>query len=243
MFFIVGVSFAQDSIHGKIYGDKQVAKYVKVTNILKNVFTYSDENGEFALKASIDDTIFFSSSFYENKRIVVDSLCFSETKVIQLKDKVNQLEEVVLKDNPNNKEFDTKTYEKELNTLIYNDIKNKPWEYKFSSLSGEGINLKGFKYLKEKLFKKKEQHNIETKKLEPITYIDLKNLNNSDIFFNDNFFTNELNIPIEFKYIFFEYFDEQKINSELLCDNKRLVLIEKFVEVSNSFLTTLNNKD
>lgn len=234
-----GIVSAQDSIQGKIYGDSAIAKYIKISNTIKKTTTFSDENGNFSIKASVGDSILFSSSFYEKKKIILDITHFSEIFVIQLKDKINQLDEVVLKEDLLEKEFYVKTYKKELNVLINNDIKNKPWEYKFPPLQGQGINLKGFKYLKEKLFPKKETDKKYIISW-PITYEDLMKLNTNDEFFSDTFFTEDLKISKDFKNIFFAYFEDQKISSKLLSAEKRLLLIEKFFEISDNFLDIIN---
>ena len=41
--FMCALSFGQDSIYGKIYGDSAVAKYIKITNTIKDISTFSDE--------------------------------------------------------------------------------------------------------------------------------------------------------------------------------------------------------
>jgi len=237
---LTGVSFAQDSIHGKIYGDREIAKYIKVSNIIRNTTTFSDEKGNFNLKASIGDSIIFSSSFYEKKKIVIDKTHFTEILIIQLKDKINQLEEVILNQGFLEKDFNNETQTKELTVLIKNDVVKNPWEYEVPPPSRQGINLKGFLYLKKLLFPEKDKKGEKNITYEPISYEDLKKLNRDDTFFNDMFFTKDLKIPGDLKYIFFEYFDDQKISSELLSGEKRLLLIQKFFEVSNAFLSIVN---
>lgn len=237
LLLICGIVSGQDSIYGKIYGDNEIAKYVQVSNIIKNTNTFSNEEGNFSLKASIGDSIIFSSSIYEKNKIIIDSTHFSKTLVIQLKDKINQLDEVILKEVLLEKEFNVKTYKKELNITINNDIKNNPWEYEIPSNYGQGINLKAIKNL---IFPKKNKKHII---FGPILYDDLKKLNTNDEFFSDRFFTNDLKIPKDFKYIFFEYFDDYKISSKLLRDEKRLELTEKFFELSKKFLNQVNTPD
>lgn len=55
--------FSQQKITGKIYGEKAVAKHVRITNITQDTSTYSDEKGDFSINASENDTISFESSF------------------------------------------------------------------------------------------------------------------------------------------------------------------------------------
>jgi hypothetical protein len=247
-FFILSSAaiFAQDSINGKIYGDKAIAKYIKVSNTIKNTTTFSDKNGNFSLKASVGDSILFSSSFYEEKNILINSTHFSEIFVVQLKDKVNQLDQVVVKNDLSQREFNAKSYNKELNVLINNDIENKPWEYKPKSDFSQGVDLiGGFLYLKNRLFPKKDtkdqvKDNKNNISLGIISYYDVIRLNSNDEFFDDTFFIKELKIPKNFKRIFFSYFNDQKISAELLAHEKRLLLIEKFYEVSDKFLNTIS---
>ena len=63
-FFIIsilisGAIFAQDNISGKIYGEKSVARYVKVSNITQGLITFSDEKGGFTINAIKNDSISF----------------------------------------------------------------------------------------------------------------------------------------------------------------------------------------
>jgi len=237
--------YSQDSIRGKVYGAKAVAKYIKISNTKKNIRTFSDENGSFSLKASVGDSIVFSSSFYEKKLMVLDNDDFLETIVVQLKEKVSELDEVYLEEVPE-KEFDITIYNEELSLLVENDVENKPWAYKpQADPRYGGVNLAGFIYLAKKFFsnKKKEKKKKKTERnprLKIISFYDLVKLNTNDVFFNDTFFTKDLNIPKDYKHIFFEYFQDQKISSELLNEDKRLLLIEKFIELSPKFLNSLD---
>ena len=74
----------------------------------------------------------------------------------------------------------------------------------------------------------------------PISYYDLIKLNSNEAFFNDTFFTEDLKIPQDFKYIFFSFFEDQKISAELLSPEKRLLLLEALFKESKKFLNSVN---
>lgn len=238
------MGFAQEHIYGIIYGDNAVAPYIKISNTTNNATTFSGEDGSFILKASIGDTIIFASSFYKSKTVIVNKSHFSETFVVQLKEEINLLDEVILKNETKAKEFNPVTYNNELNVLIKDDIKNRPWEYKPQPDGQYGVNLAGFLYLAKKIFPKDENKYKYNKKkyvsIAKISYNDLMILNSTNNFFTDTFITNELKIPQEVKYIFFAYFEDQKISAELLSTEKRFLLMEKLFEVSGDFLKRIN---
>ena len=89
--------FSQQKITGKIYGEKVVAKHVRITNITQETSTYSDEKGDFSINASENDTISFESSFYIAQKIRVKALHFTEILVIQLKIKSMNMRKLPLK--------------------------------------------------------------------------------------------------------------------------------------------------
>lgn len=243
--FISGMSIAQESIYGIIYGNNAVVPYIKITNTTNNSTNFSSEDGSFTLKASIGDTVIFTSSFYENKTLVLNKTHFSETLVIQLKEEINILEEIILKNDTKIREFNPVDFNEELNVLIKTDVENQPWEYKPQPDGQYGVNLAGFLYLAKKIFPKNE-HNYKFKKKKyvstlKISYNDLMTLNRTDNFFTDTFITNDLKIPKESKYEFFAYIEDQKISAELLNNENQFLLTEKLIEISADFLNSINH--
>lgn len=245
--FTFGIAIAQDSVNGKIFGDDAVAPYIKISNITKSTTTFSNENGSFSLQASIGDTLIFDSSFYQNKTLIISTIHFSETLVIQLKEEINLLEEVILKNETKIKEFNLVVFNEELNVLIKTDIENQPWEYKPQPDGQYGVNLAGFLYLAKKIFPKDEhKYKYQKKKYvskAKISYNDLMILNSTDNFFTDAFITNDLKIPKEFKYVFFAYFEDQKISTSLLSSENTFLLIEKLFEVSTNYKNRMNQTE
>jgi len=159
LIFLSEISFSQDSIYGKLYGGKAIAKYIKVSSPTKNTTTFSDENGNFSLKATVGDSIIFSSSFYEEKLIVVNKIHFSEVFVVELKDKINELDEVILTNNFRRKEFNLEEFNYRLNIQIKNDIRRNPQKYRRPPSPRGGVNLREIVHLTKKLFKKNKKYN------------------------------------------------------------------------------------
>lgn len=237
MALITGTITAQDTICGKIYGDKAVAKYVKVSNNLTKFTTYSDNKGQFCTKASLGDSIVFTSLFFEKKVVVLNDTHFGETLVIQLKDKVNELDQIVLK----NDEFDPEVYNTEFSMLIQNDIEKNPHEYSACPSPSGGINLMGFINLAKKILSKKDAklkrpNNVENKSYRIISHNDLQNLYNEANFFNDSFITKDLKIPKASKSLFFDFFESQRVSLDLLNPEKQFLLCDKLIQESHNFL-------
>lgn len=68
--------------------------FISISNISKDKYAFSDENGFFSIPASLGDTINFSHLNYKDKNVILSSL--SDSLSIYLEPKNNLLEEVVL---------------------------------------------------------------------------------------------------------------------------------------------------
>lgn len=99
-FFTLAVFSQSTEIQGNVYS-VQTGKglpNVHILNLNKVVGTTSDEEGNFALKASVNDTLYLSFLGYKSIKIAVtnDMLRFSDTK-IGMTELAYALEEVVVK--------------------------------------------------------------------------------------------------------------------------------------------------
>ena len=59
-------------INGRVYDHESSVKGAKISNISKNSFSYSDEQGDFSIDASIQDTLKFTSLFHEEKKLILN---------------------------------------------------------------------------------------------------------------------------------------------------------------------------
>ena len=198
LLFLMPFAVNSQNITGFIYDAKSVLKDIKIFNTSKKIMTYSDDTGTFTIKASINDTLVFSSLFYEEKKEILTKTHFEDNIVIELKEILNNLNEVVISNDFKPKAFSSETYIIDLKTQIANDIKDNPHLYGQQSTS---LDLLKIASLIVKLFKKEK---IKTEAVKPITYKQLDSLFTEDKFFTNTFLIQDLKIPLEYKNLFFE---------------------------------------
>lgn len=223
-------SFSQE-ISGKLYGEREIARYVKITNMTNGKTAYSNVYGDFKIKAILHDSLIFSSPLYEEKKLKIDSLKVKGKFVVQLKGKVNQLAEVIVIDKVKFKEFDTEKLNFEFKSQLKDDIKRNPYFYEPQS-DGRFDIVKASNFIGEKigeLFKgkRKKKH---FKKITYMTYEDLEVLFSDSSFFNDDLIINKLNISIGDKFLFFSFCEERKLDSILLKDKNLFLLLDELIK-------------
>jgi hypothetical protein len=231
--FLFPLSLLSQNISGKIYDEESTVKGAKIFNSTKNSLTYTDDKGNFELPASINDTLIFTSLFHKRKRLKLVENHFKDVLVIELKKVVNDLDEVLV--TKENKTFNEKRYTADFGLQLKNDMKNNPHLY--SPAPSGNIDVVKIIGLVSKLFKRKR--NKETPIIR-ITYKQLDSLFSKSHFFNKSLLTNDLKIPKEFKYLFFEYCDAQQINRDLLKKENRFLLLDKLIKYSHGFLVILS---
>ncbi|GAA4960958.1 carboxypeptidase-like regulatory domain-containing protein [Algibacter aquimarinus] len=223
------------NISGKVYDAETNIKGAKINNKTKNIFTYTDETGNFNIPASINDSLVFTSLFHEEKTIEVSSKDFEITIVIELKKIINDLDEVLLTKTLENKEFSEEKYTQNLALQIQNDIKNRP--YLYGATPNYGLDFVQIFSGIAKLFKKKKKKNIATK---TITYKSLDSLFSKHKLFNKKLLVNDLEIPEINIPLFFEYCEVQNIDDKLLLDKNEFLLLDRVINYSKDFLVILN---
>ena len=80
LLFIVNLSFAQGNLTGRVYENKTRIPIagVSVQNLKSNIFTVTDKNGLFSIRAHVGDLITFSSFAYETDTLYVKDLGSTE---------------------------------------------------------------------------------------------------------------------------------------------------------------------
>jgi len=219
------------TLKGKVYDAESTVKGLKIYNLTQKTETQTDENGDFIIKAKVNDSIFFQSLFHHPKTIVVSEKQLNQLIVFELKKAVNELDEVLISEDPKEKPFKEEAYNTNLKNIIEEDKKNNPHLYNAAPKYGlDFVQLIGYVV---KLFrKKKSQEDI----FSAIKYDQLSVLFKNNSFFNDKLLANGLNIPKDYKYLFFEFCEAQQINSQLLHKDKKLELLDKLVLCSQRFL-------
>lgn len=234
-FFLFPFTMVSQHITGKIYDAETTVKGAKVFNTCKNIVTYTNNYGEFNIKASINDTLIFYSLFHKQKNMILDKDHFKDIIVIHLKKKINDLDEVVIRNNPKEKTYNQITFSNDFGVQLKNDIKNNPHLYGTSS--EYGLDFIRVISSVNKLFKK----NKKTTSNKFINHKTLDSLFSKDSFFSKNLLIENLKITDEYSPLFFDFCEEQNINQNLLEKENQLLLLEQLIKYSNKFIVTLNN--
>lgn len=101
MFLLIGThmqgAFSQTvEIHGRVESSLDVEN-INVINKAAHEFTITDSDGNFKIRVRLNDTLQFSSIQHKPYSVIVDDhLIANKFLVVQLEEKVNQLDEVVV---------------------------------------------------------------------------------------------------------------------------------------------------
>ena len=233
------IQYAQ-TLNGKVYDAKGTVKNIKVFNKTQNRVTLSNNEGDFSIDAKVNDSISFESLFYHKKTIVLEAIHFESTAVFELKEILNELDEVEVMAEPEQPVFTEEAYNEDLKFMIKEDIKNNPEKYKPAG-ANYGVDIFAVIGLVVDLLKKKHKYKAPTYK--PITYTQMDSLFEKSTFFNKDLITHNLKIPEDQKYLFFDFCDAKQISSELLKDEHKMQFLEELVLNSQLFLILLEEYD
>jgi hypothetical protein len=228
IFLLLPLSIYSQNIKGKIYDKIGTVKDIKVTNTNKQLLTFTDDSGNFEIRAAINDTLHFSSLFYHDIDVKITKAHFNTVIVIELKKVINTLNEVKVISNPYGEEkFLASTETKGLNNSLKEDIKNNPHKYKEHAKYGLD-----FVYLAKKIVSGKTKKQSEKPRF--INYKILDSLFKNDSFFNLKLLKEDLHI--EAPLLFLEYCATKNIKTALLSQTSRLELLDILVKYSKEFL-------
>jgi len=229
LFFVVltSSSIVAQHITGRIYENEIALQYVSIVNITQNLETFSDANGLFTIEAIKNDTILFSSSFYMDKKILVTNDYFDKELSIQLEQKINNLDEIII----SNYYFDQEEFSSDFKKQILYDIDHNMQAYEQPS-NGNVDFVKIFKRINKLVSKKKGKKKTPT---EPnyISYSNLKMLLLENEVKTEKL-TDVLNISEENVYLFID-FCREKIKRELLEEKNNFLLLDRLIDLSIQF--------
>lgn len=157
--------------------------------------------------------------------------------VIELKKTLNNLDEVIIRNDPKAKEFEVESHNENFQTQIKNDIKENPHLYQAPPRPG-GIDFIKLASLIGKLFKNKK---VKKEPIVTINYKQFDSLFSNDTFFTRKLLTTELKIPKEFQPLYFDYCDGQGINTKLLSKENRFLLLDKLNNCTGEFLIIISD--
>lgn len=231
---IFPITMISQNITGKVYDSKTTLKGASIYNNTKGQINYTDKNGDFKIDVNINDTLIFYSLFHNQKTLIINKNHFKDKLVIELKQKINELDEILLSDKKS-KPFDEKEQSVALNEQIKKDIKNNPHLY--GATPKYGLDFIQITSMISKLFKKKKP---ASPSITPITYKQLDSLFSNSNFFDDELLMNNLKISTKYKPLFFDYCEAQTIDNKLLLKDDQFLLLDMLVNHSIEFLNFIS---
>jgi len=236
----MGTYTSAQTLKGTIYDATQTIADVSVKNLTKNTQAYSSNKGSFEIAAAVNDSISFYIFPYAPQVRVVTEDDLKEAFVIELKEVNNQLDEVLLHNKVVKvKPFSALKYEENVQQSILSDIEKSPHKYE-PAPSTLGLNFIALFRAAAKLIKKKGDEKI-TKSTSTISSTDLEKLFEDHPTFNETFLSNELNLPANYSYSFFNYCEQQYLEYHLLHPENTFLLIDKLITLSKEYLIMLDN--
>ncbi|MEC3907823.1 hypothetical protein VOI54_12405 [Tamlana sp. 2201CG12-4] len=238
IFLLLPISVFTQNITGKVYDNETTVKGIDVFNISKKTRTHTDDNGNFTIEASINDTLSFHSTFHNPKIIRLTKQDFDAIMIVELRKTVNRLKEILIQNDIQPKDFDDAKEEQKIIETIAEDSKVNPHLYQTSSQYGlDIVRLIGLlgKALKSKKIKDKPVELTKAKTLD--------SLFQHNAFFNDDLLNNNLSIPVAYKQLFYEYCESQGIDKKLLNKEHQIILLERLVVLSQTYLEYIENSE
>ena len=245
----------ETTIVGKVRDSDDVIKNVHVVNITKKTGIFTTEQGNYFIKASLGDTLQYTSVQHKTKLIPVSEQILSDKRLDILLEKVTiNLDSFDLKRNDLSGKLDVDLNQlpKNVKDSLVNEAVNFS-KVKFYEVDTkiddtrrtkadapivdpnqrfQGVNILSFFS-----FKKRNQ-----KGLKPVEKVSFKRLTSMIIEdLGDDFFTESLKIPKEYHFDFVKYCKPKGIE-ELYTRGKKLDAIQILVNESKSFLKKLEKK-
>ncbi len=235
-FFIYNFSFSQSDyrtwIKGKVlYRDSNVIS-ANVVNNTSQEATITNQDGEFEIKVKLNDRLLFSSVQYQIRSLVINKDILQKSRiVIDVNEKVTQLDEVVV--GPENTEKFLDLKEEEFKKIDYTFDKSTKIENQILQ-SGKFNNGINFINLYKTIAKS------SSKKDEEITSFSYKPSNLIREVYDDTFFISNLGIPKENIVEFLLFCDEKFPSKFLFKKSNEFQLIDFLVKQSVRFRKILS---
>ncbi len=228
--FLLPTCIFSQTITGKVYDNESTVKGIKVYNISQKTLTYTNNEGDFAISAVINDTLLFESLFHHTKMVKLKQTDFEDVAVFELTKSVNTLGEVLISDDV--VDFNPLEYTQNAENALERDMKNNMQLYIPKSSYSNGMNFVKIAQMIGKLFKKKDKG----KPIEYITHKHLDSLFKKDDLFNLKLIKEDLNIPEKYALLFLDYCETKNLNKDLISEENKVILLDSMVNFSKDFL-------
>ncbi len=235
LFFIFQCIVAQ-SITGTVYDDKSVIAGVLIKNLRTGITTISDYEGRFIVDAKAYDSISFYVFNYQEKTIIIKEGVDYKNFVIELTHKVNQLDEVFIEKEISFKED---AFNEGYESALARHIRLYPEQYEFNSNPNNNLNFVNIGKRLWRLIKKKKP---QPPPFIPISLEEYIGVFREDTIINDRFLIETVKIPLEFKPLFIDFCLSKNVDSKLLKEKNKLILIQTFIDLGEEFLELLQTK-
>ena len=225
---ITSHSYSQ-KVTGYLYDQDGRVPNFTLLNTTQDLYSNSDSDGYFEIKANVGDSIVLRSMAYQLYTFEVKNDHFDNDIVIELKP--DNLKEVVVYSH----KVDSRTLTESLNKTITNDIAQNPTFYE-PSKGNIGYLIHGLMGLFRRDEKSKKKP-LEEKKLITKDFISLFE---NDEFLNEKFLIEELNLPRQYHRLFFDYLASKEINSSFLEKEKKLEFIDVIFTYNKQFKSSID---
>lgn len=232
-FLISNLSFSQSNyrtwIKGKVlYRDSNVIS-ANVVNNTSQEATITNEDGEFEIKVKLNDRLIFSSVQYQIRSLVISKEILQKSRiVIDVNEKVTELDEVVV--GPENTEKFLDLKEEEFKMIDYTFDKSTKIE---NQILKAGRLTNGINFIN--LYKLIANSSSNADNLSDLNAVNYKPSNLLREVYDDSFFINNLGIPKDKISEFLFYCDEKFPSKFLFKKSNEFQLIDFLVKQSDRF--------
>lgn len=228
----VGQVFGQERaflLKGKVMHFTAVVPNENVININTTEATATNSLGEFAIPVQIGDELLFTAINYELQRIVITAdILESGMLVVSVKEKIQQLEEVVV--SPQELEQFVNLREEEFKRFYYEPDGTEPFENVALSDNVKGMqNGINFVNIFNAIFRKeRKEKGVQTLVMQPSGV--LRQV------YDESFFTEKLLLPKNQIDAFLFYCDDQLEDKSLLTKKREFELLDFLIKESQKFI-------
>ena len=215
-------------LRGKILYQNQNVIAANVVNTTTKEATISDDNGDFAIQVMMGDELVFTSLQYQIRVVKITKEILQRGRlVIDVNEKITELEEVVVTPEQRQKfldlqaeEFKKFDYERDRSTRLENELMNK------DQLTNAVNFVSVFKAL-YRMVENKDKAKEKTYELNPSEVI--RQL------YDDSFFIEQLKIDKDKIGLFLLYCDDEIKTKELLEEKSNFEIMDFLVKTSEKF--------
>ena len=215
-------------LRGKILYQNQNVIAANVVNTTTREATISDNTGDFAIEVMMGDELIFTSLQYQIRIVKITKEILQRGRlVIDVNEKITELEEVVVTPEQRQKFLDLRSeefkkfdYERDRSTRLENELMNK-------DLLNNGVNFVSVFKALYRMVENKDQVKDKTYSLKPSEV--LRQL------YDDSFFNELLNIEKDKIELFLFYCDEEVKTKELLEEKSDFEIIDFLIKTSEKF--------